>query len=382
MPWSETNPMKERLKFIDDLESCLYTMTELCERYGISRRAGYKWAERYVAGGLEGLQDRSRAPKQCPHRMEPGVEQVLLEARRLHPTWGPRKLLAYLRPRHQDRTWPAASSVGDLLKRQGLVTPRQRRRRHEHPGPPSFEASAPNDVWSVDFKGEFLTGDRRYCYPLTVADLCSRLLLCCQGLLSTATAGAREAFEAVFREYGLPGSILSDNGSPFSSTALCGLSRLSVWWVRLGIELLRIEPGHPEQNGRHERMHRTLKAETTRPPAACCKTQQPRFDTFRREYNEQRPHEALGNETPAQRYKPATRAYPEVLPAIEYPGHFEVRRVRQNGEIKWQGDLLQVSSALTGELVGLEETDDGIWTLHFCSLILARFDERDRRLQG
>ncbi len=383
MPWSETSPMKERVCFIDDLESCLYTMTELCEDYGISRKTGYKWAARYAAEGVDGLRDRSRAPKHCPHRSEERVVEALLKARRKHPRWGPRKLLKVLRKQRPEWPWPAASTAGDIFKRHGLVKTRRRRRRPQHPGRPKFEARAPNDLWTGDFKGEFLTGDHRYCYPLTVADRYSRFLLGCEGQLSTAGVGVRPVFEDLFRERGLPGAILTDNGSPFScSSALCGLSRLSVWWLKLGIQVLRIEPGHPEQNGAHERMHRTLKAETTRPPGANLAAQQRRFDAFRDEFNDERPHEALEMQTPAEVYQPSPRPYPDRVPDVEYPGHYEVRRVRTDGRIKWQGEFLFLSEVLVGESVGLEEVDDGIWSLHFGPRRLARFDERDRRLHG
>ena len=380
MPWSETTPMTERVRFIADLESTLYTMTELCDRYGISRTTGYKWAERFVADGLGGLEDRSRAPKSCPHQTEARVVEALVAARKKHPRWGPRKLLVILAKRHPEWSWPAVSTAGEILKRHGLVTPRRRRKRAQPTRRPRFEVDSPNDLWTCDFKGEFRTGDRRYCYPLTIVDHHSRYLLGCEGQLSTATAGARAVFERLFRETGLPKAMLSDNGCPFSSPALCGLSRLSVWWIKLGIEPLRIERGKPEQNGAHERMHRTLKAETTRPPAADLAAQQIRFDAFRKEFNDQRPHEALDQRPPAEFYEPSPRSYPDPLPQVEYPGHFEVRRVRRNGLIKWQGSDLFLSEVLAGESVGLEEVDDGIWSLHFRGQLLARFDERDRKL--
>ena len=382
MPWSETTVMTERVSFIADLESNLFTMTEVCKRHGISRPTGYKWAQRWVAEGVDGLKDRSRAPKRCPHRTEERVVEALLEARRKHPRWGPRKLLAILRRRQPTWLWPASSTAGDILKRHGLVQPRRHRHRPQHPGRVQVEAQLPNDLWSADFKGEFRTGDRRYCHPLTVADRCSRYLLGCEGKLSTAHVGARPVFEQLFCEYGLPKAILSDNGCPFSSTALCGLSRLSVWWIKLGIQPVLIDPGHPEQNGGHERMHRTLKAETTRPPAANLAAQQPLFDAFRQEFNEERPHEALGQRPPAELYLPSPRRYPDRVPEVEYPGHYEVRTVRRDGCIRWQGLPLFVSEVLSRELVGLEEVDDGIWSLHFGPFLLARFDERDRRLEG
>ena len=381
MPWSETTAMQQKTQFIADYLRDRYTISELCERYRISRKTGYKWAERYMLEGLDGLRDRSRAPKRCSHRTPEAVEQALVEARRRHPTWGPRKLLWKLRRLRPALPWPAPSTAGDILRRHGLVERRPSRRRFEHPGKPKFEALAANDVWTGDYKGECRTGDRRYCYPLTVADLKSRCLLGLEGKLSTAELGARKSFERLFRENGMPKAILTDNGSPFSSPALCGLSRLSMWWIKLDIRVLRTEPSHPEQNGAHERMHRTLKAETTRPPASNLRGQQRRFDAFRREYNEERPHEALGMLPPREAYEPSPRPYPDCVPEVEYPGHFELRQVRRDGSIKWKGRYLFVTTVLHGEPIGLEEVDDGIWSLHFGPLLLARFDERDQRLR-
>jgi len=385
MPWEETTRMKQRVRFISDLESCLYTMTELCERYGISRKTGYKWAERYVAESVDGLKDRSRAPKSCPHATPEALVKSLVELRQMHPTWGPRKLLAVLGKREPELPWPAASTVGGILKRHGLVEGGRRRARRpsSHPGRPLVQASAPNQVWTGDFKGQFRTQDGEWCYPLTVADAYSRFLLGVAGLDSVSESQAWPVFERLFREYGLPDALRTDNGSPFASAgAVGGLSRLSVRWIKLGIRLERIEPGHPEQNGRHERMHRTLKQETARPPAANRVAQQGRFDQFRREYNEQRPHEALAQQTPGELYQSSPRPYPPQLPEPEYPGHFEVRSVRRGGEIKWQGEFLFLSEALAGERVGLEEYEDGLWAVYFGSLLLAKFDERERKLCG
>ena len=378
MAWSETNPMRERLRFISDLETCLYSMSELCEMYGISRKTGYKWAERYAAEGLEGLADRSRAPNSCPHRIRPEIREAILDLRHEHPTWGPRKLRTVLKSQQPEQPWPAASTIGDLLKREGLVKARPRRSRPPHPGRPRFEARAPNDVWSIDFKGDFLTGDRRKCYPLTVVDQRSRYLLSCQGLDGPRGAPVRRILESLFEAYGLPQAILSDNGTPFSSsTSLSRLSRLSVWWLKLGIEPLLIEPGRPEQNGRHERLHRTLKEDTARPPAKNLATQQERFDQFRRIYNEQRPHEALEQQPPATIYTTSGKPYPRTIPEPEYPGHYHVRRVRRTGEIKWKGATPFLSETLAGELVGLEEVDEGVWSVYFGERLLKRISHQE-----
>jgi transposase InsO family protein len=376
--------MNRRVQFIAAFDSCQYSMTELCERFGISRKTGYKWADRYDHEGIEGLKDRSRAPRRCPQGTPEEIQEKLLDLRRSHPTWGPRKLLAWLKKREPETAWPAASTAGGLLKRYGLVEERRRSRRlWPTSGRPSVQAEAPNQVWTCDFKGQFRTGDGRLCYPLTVADGFSRFLLGLQGLDSVAGSQAWPVFERLFREYGLPEAIRSDNGSPFASAkALARLTYLSVRWVKLGIRLDRIEPGHPEQNGRHERMHRTLKRETARPPAASRSAQQERFDQFRSLYNEERPHEALGQQPPAQFYRCSSRPYPSKISEPEYPGHFEVRWVRPNGGIKWQGEFLFLSEALSGERVGLEETADGIWSLYFGSLLLARFDEQERKIYG
>lgn len=384
MPWDEATRMEQRERFIGDFDSCLYTMTELCERYGVSRKTGYKWAERYAEGGIAGLKDQSRAPKSCLVRTSQEVCDKLLELRRCHPTWGPRKLLAWSVKREPKVSWPAASTVGGILKRHGLVEGRGRVRK---PWPSSrrslLQAEAPNDLWTGDFKGQFRTGDGRLCYPLTVADAHSRFLLGVEGLDTVSESQAWPVFERLFREYGLPQAIRTDNGSPFAAMRAVGrLSHLSVRWMKLGITLDRIEPGHPEQNGSHERMHRTLKRETARPPAVSRSLQQGRFDRFRGIYNEQRPHEALGQRPPAELYRPSARPYPATMPEPEYPGHFEVRSVKRTGVIKWQGEFLFVSEALSGERVGLEECADGVWTVYFGSVPLARFDERERKLYG
>jgi len=382
MPWSETTPMSERMRFIWQLESCEFTMTELCEAFGIARKTGYKWAQRYAEEGWEGLKDRSRAPTQCPHRTEKRCEDQLVAWRRKHPSWGARKLLSRLERRYPDWSWPAPSTAGAILKLHGLVRSRPRRRSKPSSSKPEVVARRPNDLWSADFKGHFRTGDRRVCHPLTIADRVSRYLLECRARDSTSHDQARPIFEAAFREHGLPRAMLCDTGPPFGSgRAPRHLSRLAVWWIRLGIEPLYIEPGHPEQNGAHERMHRTLKAETARPPHRSFAAQQAAFHRFRREYNHERPHEALDFQMPAELYRPSSRPFPRRLPAVEYPGHFEVRNVHSKGEIKWQGQRRFISEVLQGERVGLEEIDDGRWSVYFCSRLLGRYDERNERLE-
>ena len=292
--------MEQRTQFVADAQRGLSTMAELCAHYGVSRKTGYKWLARYAAEGARGLHDRSHAPHRCPHAIDGAVAALLLAARRAHPSWGPAKLVQYLAPRHpRVPHWPAVSTVADLLQRHGLVRHRRRRRPVVHPGVVPLATAAPNDLWTADFKGHFRTRDGAYCYPLTIADQHTRYLLAVQGLLSTRGAGVRGVFERAFRAHGLPAAIRTDNGVPFASVGLHGLSQLNVWWLRLGIQHQRIHPASPQENGAHERMHRTLKAEATRPPQATCAAQQRVFAAFRAEFNAERPHAALGGATPA-----------------------------------------------------------------------------------
>ncbi len=382
MPWKKTTPMTERLSFIGLYYAQLYSMSELCERFGISRKTGYKWLERYQSEGSAGLEERSRAPKHVPQRISVEVRDALLAVKRRRPTWGPRKVLPYLRVRCPELALPAASTVGELFRREGLTELKRRRRAHRHPGAPRLQATEPNEVWTADFKGQFRTGNGIYCFPLTVSDAFSRYLLACTARLSVKQTEARPVFEQLFRTQGLPRAIRTDNGAPFATPALCGLSKLSVWWIKLGIRHHRIEPGRPEQNGAHERMHRTLKAETTRPPERNQEQQQKRFDTFCREYNAERPHEALGQKTPASVYHPSQRTMPEAIPEPEYPGHFLPRKVSNSGTFRFKHRQLFLSDTLLQETVGMEETDDGIWAIYFYDVLLARLDERDFKLRG
>ena len=381
MPWSETSAMDQKLLFIRDYIRGTFSVAELCRRYGISRPTGYKWISRFEASGLPGLEERSRRPSGCSHQTPIEIAEVILGLRRKHPHWGAKKLLAILNKRHPKVSWPARSTLCDLLSRHGMIDRKRRRKYPGHAGRPTQSMAAPNDTWCVDFKGEFKTGDGLYCYPLTSTDGCSRFILGCRGLYSTAHIGARPVFRGLFKEYGLPKIIRSDNGVPFATTAIGRLSRLSIWWIRLGIYPELIEPGHPEQNGRHERMHKTLKQETTRPPAATMRGQQRRFNRFRVEFNEERPHEALGQETPASQYEPSPREFPSKLPPIEYPAHFEKRLMSRNGGFRWASKRVPLSHLLEGQHIGLEEVGDGIWDVYFSHVRLGQMDERILRVE-
>lgn len=383
MPWEETEPMKERIKFVLDVESGFFEFTEVCERYGVSRKTGYKWWKRYLEGGIEALRDQSRAPHHCPHKTPKEVEDKIIQLRKEHEGWGAPTLRYRLKRTHPQMQWPAVSTIGEILKRRGESKPRKRGRK-----PPGVfrgspvETEEPNQVMTADFKGEFRTQDGPYCYPLTMQDHWARYSFCCQAMRSTSAQPARDQFERVFQQYGLPQAILTDNGIPFAGSGLRRLSRLSVWWIRLGIQPLLIQPGHPEQNGRHERYHRTLKQETAFPPAANLNAQQQIFDRFRKEYNQERPHQSLAGKTPAEVYRPSKRPYPKCLPPAEYPGHYEVRRVASNGLIKLHGHTIFLSSALQYETVGLEEFKDGVWSIYLKETLLARWDERKGNIYG
>jgi putative transposase len=373
--------MDQKTQFIADYLRRTLSITELCELYSVSRKTGYKWIERYLTSGPSGLEDRSRKPCSSPHQTPQHIVDAFIELRCRHPSWGAKKLLSILHNRHPSWALPGRSTVCDILRRHGLV-PKKRPQRHiGHPGKPTTLIAAPNDVWSADFKGQFKTGDGLYCYPLTVADGYSRFLLGCQALSSTRVAEAKPVFTRLFKEFGLPKRIRTDNGVPFATNTLGRLSQLSAWWVRLGILPEFIEPGKPQQNGRHERMHRTLKAETTRPPARTRRAQQRKFDHFRDEFNGQRPHEALDMRTPAACYEPSPRKMPNKPPPLEYPDRFEVRYVSANGGIRWNHQWVNVSHVCVGEYVGLEEIDDGVWNVYFGPLKLGRLLERHMRIE-
>jgi transposase InsO family protein len=354
----------------------MWTMTALCARHEISRQAGYNTLGRYERGGWEGLEERSRAAHRHRNQTPAETERWIVALRQEHMRWGPRKLKAVLERQQPDRSWPAASTMGELLRREGLVIPRKKRLRVEPYTAPFAAADAPNRLWCSDFKGWDRTQDGERIDPLTLSDACSRYLLRCQAVEKTDTARVQPIFEAAFREYGLPEAIRTDNGPPFASRALRGLSRLTLWWMKLGIVHERIQPAHPEQNGRHERMHLTLQQETMTPMAANRRTQQRRFDQFRREYNDQRPHEALGLRPPASCYTPSPRPYPSRVPEPEYDTAMTVRRVQAGGQFSWKHQEVFVSETLAGEPIGLEPSDDRWYTIYFADLALAQFDSR------
>ena len=370
--------MNERVKFLAEYLEHAVSFSELCERFEISRKTGYKWVERYEQGGVTQLVERSRAPHHRPHKVDDEVVAAIVAARRKHPRWGPRKLLVILHRQHPRMPLPVASTVGEILRKHGLVGARRRR----HYSAPYAERlggyDRPNAVWCADFKGHFAVEGKR-CHPLTITDGFSRYLIRCQALKRPLTEPSKSVFESAFIEYGLPDAIRTDNGAPFSTLAPGGLSRLAIWWIRLGIRPERIMPGRPDQNGRHERMHSTLKAETARPPRRSMRGQQLAFDHFRDEYNHVRPHEALDLTTPGSVYQRPTKQFPSKLPELEYPFHFRAERVYPNGVISLAGTQWYLSHCLAGEVVGLELMHDQRWKVHFGPIELGMLDVRNAR---
>jgi len=376
MPWHQTDPVNERLKFVVAVQSGRDSMTALCANYGISRKTGYKILRRYESEGPEGLRDSSRAPRSHPNRTSPDIERAILGVRKIHPTWGSKKILAVLGREMCQDDLPARSTVDQVLKRAGVVSPRRRRRvRREFQAAPVIDAQAPNDAWSIDYKGWFRVGDGTRCDPLTVNDVYSRTSLECRALVSPKLEDVQQRLERVFWEVGLPKMMLSDNGPPFGAQGIGGLSRLGVWLLKLGIQPVFIQPGHPEQNGRHERFHETLKAETASPPRATVRAQQSAFDRFTTCYNEERPHEALDMCTPLELYDSSPRPMTSRLPEFEYDELFEVRRVRTDGSIKWEGKLIFVGSAMSGDQVGIKPVGEQDWHLYLGDMRLGVLHE-------
>lgn len=380
MSWKRTDEMNERTILIGEWLSQEFSLSELARRRGISRKSAYKWISRYGESGLGGLKDLSRTAHSHPNAISLQIKQAILDWKEARPLWGAPKIHSKLVGM---AGCPAESTVSNVLKRHGWVGQVRRRNRAVPTFPAALaNASGPNEVWCADFKGWFRVRNGQRCDPLTISDAHSRFLLCCRGLAGAAGLQAvRPWFEGTFREYGLPRVIRTDNGPPFASVGLGGLSRLAVWWLRLGILVERIEPGHPEQNGRHERMHRTLKEATTRPVAANLRAQQRVFDRFRQEYNHDRPHEALGQKPPATAYAPSRREYPSKLLSPEYDAGWVERAVRSNGEIRWKGVKWFVSESLIGQRIGLKPVADGIWVMHFMSVELGVLNERRERIE-
>jgi transposase InsO family protein len=369
--------VEERIALFREYETGAFSVTELCARHGISRETFYVWKRRRASGEPRWFEERSHAVESCPHATAGGLAERIIATRRRFPHFGPKKIKAWLERERGEVDWPAASTIGDILKREGLVEARRRRRRAIAQGEVVAPASTPNEEWAIDFKGWFRTRDGTRCDPLTITDAASRFLIEVR-IVDPTWAGVRGALERVFKDIGLPDAIRSDNGTPFGSTGAGGLSALSVWWLKLGIEPRYIPPASPQDNGRHERMHRTLKAETSKPPAETVAAQQRRFDTFRRHFNEQRPHEALDQMPPATLWVSPSRALPRRLEDPWYDADHEVRRVRPAGEIKWRGEQVFVGEALAGELVGLAEHDTGGHIVRFCGRDLGLID-RERR---
>lgn len=377
MPFRETCPVEERVALLAEYETGVFTVAELCRRYGISRETFYVWKRRRASGEPRWFEDRSHAVETCPHATSGWLADRIIAARRRFPHFGPKKIKARLEREAPEVAWPAASTIGDILNREGLVEARRHRRRPIAQGEVISPADAPNDEWGIDFKGWFRTADGTRCDPLTITDTASRYLVEVR-IVAPTSLGVRDAMERVFAEVGLPTAIRSDNGTPFGSTGAGGLSALSVWWLKLGIEPHYIPPSSPQDNGRHERMHRTLKAQTSKPAAATAAEQQTRFDRFRRHYNEERPHESLAQVPPAQHWQPPTRALPARLEDPWYDADHEVRRVRPRGTVKWGSEEIFIGEALAGELVGLAEHENGGHLVRFCNRDLGIID-RDRR---
>ena len=380
MVWTETCAVEERMRFVLAVQEHEESFAAVCRQFGVSRRVGYKWLARFEEEGAAGLFDRPRVPLHQPQRIADSIAERCLEVRRAHPTWGPLKVRAFLARKSGQTEWPAASTIGELFDREGLTVKRKLRRRSPPSSAPFADCEAANDTWCIDFKGWFLTGDGRRCEPLTLTDAYSRYLLRCQALARTDTDHVWPVLDAAFREFGLPHYLRSDNGSPFASRGAGGLSRLSVKLIKAGVTPERIAPGKPQQNGRHERMHLTLLQEVASPPARNMREQHERLRSFQQFYNEERPHQALDHATPADRYQPSTRRFDGVLRKPEYSDDREVRSVRRNGDIKWQGSTIYISEALVGEPVGLTENESG-WTVSYGPILLGAIERGRGRLR-
>jgi putative transposase len=381
MVWKETCAMEERMRFVDAVVENTEPFAAVCRRFGVSRKTGYKWLSRYQAEGVDGLKDQSRAPLHHAQAMTARIAELCLAVRRAHPTWGPVKVKAWLEQHRPNIEWPATSTIGALFDREGLTVKRVVRRRSPPSSVPFGQCTTANDIWCMDFKGWFVTGDGKRCEPMTLSDAYSRYLLRCQALARNDGDHVWPVLDAAFREFGLPHRLRSDNGSPFASTGAGGLSQLSVKVIKAGVLPERIKPGKPQQNGRLERFHLTLQQDTASPPAPTLRAQLERFRSYQHVYNEERPHQALGNEVPAARYAASPRRYDGILREPEYSAGHEVRRVRHGGEIRWRGGTIYVTAALAGEPIGLLETDEGGWSVSYGPIDLGIIAHGDNRLR-
>lgn len=379
MPWKGVTVSEQRQRFLEDYKSNYYSIAELAERFGISRRTAHKWINRYKQHGQAGYQELSRRPHTCPWQTDRAIVKELVKLRKARPKWGPRKLLNLMHRRDPERRLPSISTAARILAREGLIKPRRRYRR-AHPGCPKSVPQGPNDIWPADYKGQFRLKNGNYCFPLTVSDLTSRFILGVDAHPAISLEMTKRHFTHLFETYGLPNRIRTDNGAPFASNALARLSQLSVWFIKLGIYPELIEPGKPQQNGVHERMHRTLKQEATIPPASSLRAQQRKFDDFREDFNQVRPHEAIGMKRPDEIYQPSSRRMPRRIEAYDYPSHYIVRRVSRAGTIRVFGKQFFVSNTLHEDNVGLEEVDDGVYDLFFCFYHIGRYELRTNKI--
>jgi transposase InsO family protein len=379
MPWKESRIVDQRLQFLSSYQKDELSLSDLCREFGVSRPTGYRWINRYKEAGPEGLLNLSSKPHGCSHATSEATEKAILALRSKHPSWGARKLKARLERLQPRVSWPVASTFGNILKRAGLTNPKQKKRRTVPYSEPFSEVTAPNQLWCMDFKGYFSTGDGTRCDPLTITDAHSRYLIRCQTVSRMDLSEVKAVCEAAMREYGMPTRIRTDNGAPFAGTGLLGLSKLSLSWTKMGITHERIQPGRPQQNGRHERMHRTLKEDTAKPPALTLRLQQKKFDRFRHIFNHERPHEGLNNETPASLYQRSSVMFPRTLLPFHYPKGFEVRRVNRSGDISWHKGRAFISQVVAFEDLGFEETDEDIFNVYFREIELGKFNATDLR---
>ena len=377
MPWKETTAMEQRFAFIIEQEAGTYTFSDLCKRFGVSRPVGYKYLNRYKENGDEGLKELSRAPHSVPNKTPKNISDALVQLRKVHPRTGAEKLIEKMKEEFDPEELPAVSTGNLILKNAGLCQKRKRRRRIE-PIHPVFDPQGPNEIWSADYKGQFRMRNSVYCYPLTIADSYSRYIFAARGMYHPSYEGCKPVFEAVFREYGLPEQIHTDNGAPFGCpTSLARLTHLSVWFMELGIRPVYSDPAHPEQNGRHERMHRELKAAATKPPGYDLRSQQRKLNRFVKEYNEWRPHKALELKTPQQVHVRSHREYPKSIEGWDYPRSMKVKRVSRNGSIRWvRGEWVCISSALIEREIGLEEIAEGLHCIYFRNFLLGYLNEK------